>query len=101
LVLVAQVRLLAVEVLKDQKVRSVASFRRLAVARERILVIKVAMVGQVVAAVVVLDQEFQLWNDLVMTAGLVLLVAQQVVAADILRSAVIVLVIMVVAVATV
>jgi hypothetical protein len=68
------VRLLVVEVLKAQKWRSVASFRLLAVVQVLIPVRKAVTVRQVVAAVVVLAQACQSQTNLVMTAGVVLLV---------------------------
>jgi hypothetical protein len=63
------VRLLVVEALKVQKVRSVELFRRLAVARERILGQKEAMARQVEEAVVVQAQEFQSQKNSGTTAG--------------------------------
>jgi hypothetical protein len=82
------VRLLVVEVLKVQKVRSVALFRRLAVVQGQTQVQKAATARPVEEAVVVLDQEFQLWNDLVMTAELAHSVTRLAVAEDFPPSAV-------------
>ena len=55
----ALVQSLVVEVLKDQKVKSVASFRPLVVVQVLTPVQKVATVHQVVVAVVVLARVYQ------------------------------------------